>query len=151
MPSTENLSGNIALPQLSVSTDGGTVYAPIAELTADPALGGITTDSYETTHTDITDNFKTFLEGWSDAAEHSFTVNYREDTYSQLRALIGQGTLDWKITWTDPGDTVTDPELDFQGHISAGPTLVTPLQDKWTIDFSVKLTGADTFTEGTDA
>lgn len=147
MASTENLSGNIALPKLYVSTDGGSVYNAIAEL-VESAVPESTTDQYETTHTDITDNYKTYISGWSDSGEASYTVNYREDTYSQLKALRNVDAK-WRLEWSDPGNVTTDPKEEFDGAITTGPTLDTALEDRWTIAFTIKASGDSVFTAGT--
>lgn len=146
MASTEQITGNIGLPQLSVSTDGGTIYTPIAEI-VEPTPGAPVTDQYETTHADLTDNRKTFKPGWTDDGEASFVANYREDSYEQLLALVGVDAK-WRLEWTDPGNTTTDPKLEWDGGIQNGPTPLMPLQDRWTLEFSIKVS-SQVFTAGT--
>jgi hypothetical protein len=148
MPSTEQLTGNVTLPKLSVSTDGGSVYNAVAELIADPTPVQPSRDSIETTHSDLTDGYKTFLPGWADGGEASFSFNYTETTYSALLLLDGV-VASFKLEWTDTGDDVTDPSMVWDGFITSGPTKSMPLADRQTIDISVKVSGKPVFTPGT--
>jgi hypothetical protein len=143
---TTDVSGAIALLQLSVSTDGGSVYNPILGLRS---LGfpETTQEMYDVTDTDVTDGFLKFVTGWKEKGEGAIEVNYTQATYVQLKAL--SGILDWRLEYTDEAQTSTDPKFEFQAGISAGPTLVPPTKDAWTITMSVKGSGDDTFTAGT--
>lgn len=143
-----DVSGAAALAKISVSTDGGTIYNAIPGLRA-PAMPETTTETYDVTDTDVTDNFRKYLGGWSDKGEASITVNFAQATYVQLKALSKTAVLDWKIEYTDAAQTTTDPSFTFQGTLSAGPTVQMPMDDAWTIDFSIKGSGDDTFTAGT--
>jgi hypothetical protein len=147
MPSTTKLSGNVALPQLSVSTDGGSTYTDIANLVS-PPFASSTTDLYDATDTDVTDNFKKYLSGWEDGTEDEFELIYTETSYVALKALP-KTELDWKLTWTDPEDDLTDPELDWKGIITQQPTISGPIDDTWKINATIKATSEPAFTAGT--
>ena len=141
--STEEVVGSVALPQLTIAT------VAVAELIADPSFPVPEAESYEMTHTDLTDGHKTFKQGWVDGGEVSFVFNYREDTYSQLLAHVFAGTLACELTWTDPGQTTTDPKIAFNAFVTSGPAVISPLNDRWTIELTMKITGKPVFTEGT--
>ena len=143
--STAQITGNVALPILTIAA------AAVAELAADPTFPSPEHESYETTHTDLTDNHKTFKQGWADGGEVSFVANYREDTYTALLAVAETDPLACDLEWTDPSHSVLDPTIAFNGFFTSGPSLITPLNDRWTIEFTMKITGKPVFTEGTDA
>jgi hypothetical protein len=146
--STEQLTGAIALPKVSVDAAGGSSFTAIAEL-SEPGFPDPSIDVHEVTHTDITNQKKTYKPGWIDEGPVSFTFNYREDTLVALRALMGVDAPNWKIEWTDPTHSTTDSNLTFLGQMTSGPTVSSPNNDKWTIAITVQITGAVTYTEGT--
>lgn len=143
--STENISGNVALVQVGVSTDGGTVFVAVAE-NISVGWPNVTFEEYETTNTDNTTGIKTFTVGWGDTEEITIQFNYRADTLVQLQLL--SGTIDIEYVWTDPGSTTTDPELTFECVLKS-VSVNMEIADRWTIDLVVKPSGAATFTEGT--
>lgn len=145
---TTFVSGAAGLGQLSVSTDGGSVYTAVASL-KDFTFPDTTTESYDTTTTDITDGFRSFIGGWSEKGEGSLILQLTQAGYVQLKALSKTALLDWKFEYTDAAQTTTDPAFDFQAHIAAGPTALVPTEDAWTTTLGLKGSGDDTFTEGT--
>lgn len=144
--STTNTTGAIALPIFEASTDGGSVFNPIPELIQ---LDGenTTVENHETTNTDLTDNFKTFLHGWADGGEFPVSFNWREDTETQIKALLNLD-IDFQISWTDAAFAATDPGVSFAGSIS-NFKINRPRDGAWTIDLTVKVSGAFTKIVGT--
>lgn len=149
MPDTSTfVSGAKGKMKLEVSTDGGSTYDFITNMTV-PSLPDTTTESYDTTNTDITDNYRTFVGGWSEKGEAACTCMYTQVAWSQLKALDPCSIYDWRLTYTDAAQTTTDPKFDFQAHLASGPTLQSPTDGAWTIDFGLKGSGDDTYTVGT--
>ena len=62
--STSNLTGT-AKPKFYTSPDGGSTYDLVPELD-NIQRGGTQQETHETTNTDLADNFKTYLPGFSD-------------------------------------------------------------------------------------
>ena len=150
--STDNLCGAVALPQLGVDATGATTFAAIAELIADPSPNEPSRGVIDLTHTDLTNGKTKQKGGWITEGEWNFTFNYREDTYAQLLALVGNDVANWELSWTDPTQVLTDPTITFVGFISGGPTLSTPVgDDRWTIGLTITIEEAQTFTPGTAA
>lgn len=148
--STENLTGAVALPKVGVDATGATTFVAIAELIADPSPNEKTRGVIDMTHTDLTNGKTKQAGGWITEGDWTFMFNYREDTYSQLLALEGVDGANWEITWTDPGDTTTDPAITFIGFISGGPTKSTPVgDDRWTLSITITIEEVQTFVPGT--
>lgn len=144
--STSQIQGSVGLPILELWN--GASYDAVAELTNiepnTPTVG-----AHETTNTDITDNRKTYIPGWVDEGEVSATLNYREDTKYQLDTVVGDGLVhQWRISWTDPGVGSTEPNIVLQGFITSGPKMAMPLEDRWTLDVTIKISGKPVFTRG---
>lgn len=144
--STQQLSGNIALPTVRYSTNGGSSFTSATQA-IDVAMPEGGTDPTEFTHTDLTDNHRIFKYGWSDGGEVSWTFNYTEALYSALLALV-ETELIWSVEWSDPTHTVTNPERRFTGFIMTHPTVNPPIDDRQTLTVFVKVTGKAEFFQG---
>ena len=148
--STEELVGSVALPVLSVDPAGATSFTAIAELIADPSPNEPSRGVIDMTHTDLTNGRTKQKGGWITEGDWTFMFNYREDTHTQLLALMGNDVANWQLTWTDPGQTTTDPDITFVGFISGGVTLSQPVgDDRWTISITITIEEDQTFTPGT--
>lgn len=146
--STENIAGAVGLPTMGVDATGATTFVPIVELIEvannEPSRGVI-----DFTHTDLTAGRTKQKGGWITEGEFTFTFNYREDTWAQILALIGNDIANWELTWTDPGDTTTDPSETFVGFIS-GHSKSQPVGDeRWTISMTVTIEEVSAFVAGT--
>jgi hypothetical protein len=148
MGSTSNIVGSGALVKLSYSLLSDSVYLPVAELIADPNVGGVTKAVYELTNTDIVNNRRTYAPGWGQEEPATFVVNLTEDTLEKLEAAEAAGTIAWRLSWTDPTHSSTDPMYDWSGFLTE-LTPVQPQDGPHTITFTVQPTGKKSLTSGT--
>jgi hypothetical protein len=148
MGSTIVLTGSIALPKVSVSVNQDSVYAALAQLvTIEPPEE--TSEEIETTNSDITDNYKTALGGWITPGDWGFGFNFTEDLWSQVLAIGTGVTVNWRMSWTDPTHTTTDPMDEWTGFIKT-LSKNQPLEgERHLINLAIRISGKPTFTEGT--
>jgi hypothetical protein len=146
--STTVLTGSIALPKLSVSVLQDSVYAALSQLVSvdNPEE---TVEEINTTNSDITDNYKTSEPGWITPGEWSFSFNYTESLWSQIEAIGLANTVNWRMSWTDPEHTTTDPQDEWTGYIKT-KSKDQPLEgERHLINITILVSGKVTFTEGT--
>lgn len=151
MASSEEIVGSTGLPTLGVDDTGATTFVAIAEIIADPTPGELSRASIDMTHTDLTNGATKQKGGWQSQDGYTFLCNWREDTWVQLEALMGNDIANWEYTWTDPGGSVTDPSDTFVGFIVALSKQTPVGDDRWTITVTIQPEEVVTYTESTDA
>lgn len=145
--STTVLTGNVALPVFSVSTDGGSTFDPIAKLMA-PSMPETTVASYPTTNTDITNNFETSLPGWANGGTQTLEFILQEEDYITLLVPLVGIEAQFKTSWTDAAHTTTDSDDTYTGHMTALGKLI-PMDGTWTCTATFQVSGKVTNTIGT--
>jgi predicted secreted protein len=106
----------------------------------DTAPPGVSVDSIDVTEYGHTNGFRRFIPGLADAGEASFSIHYDPElsAYTDLYTLAaGRTVKNWQITF--PGGA----EIGFSGFIT-NLQPATPLDDKMTCDFTIKVSGAPT-------
>lgn len=124
----------------AISTDGGTTFTPVADVTNIEVLA-IKADTIEATSHDSTGHWREFVGGLKDAGELSMDINYDPAVHGTIFSNIGGAPIKQKITLTDVGAHV----VAFNGIIT-GLKAQAPYDDKLTAVVTVKVSGAPTIT-----
>lgn len=121
-----------------LSTDPST-YTALAEVVA-VTPPQWTRETVDVTHMGSDDAYREYIGTLFDGGEVTLTLNYLEAGMTLLQTLIGAGTETFKITL--PGSST----IVFMGI----PTSVAPseivIDDKVTVELTIKVTGKPTFT-----
>ena len=129
--------------QFSWGTSGSEAAVGQVVSVSGPSLSVATIDT-----TDIAGTSKTFIAGMVDGGEISLEVSYDPATAATNHAvmttalLAGTATDGWKITWSDGANVSA---LGIVTSFSASASI----DDKVTASFSIKVTGAVTFSAAT--
>lgn len=101
-----------ALTKLYYSTDGGTAYTPVADITSYPDFGSAPSLLDSTTLT--AEKYKTNIFGLQEAPEMSFEANYDKTKLSTINGLIG--SYKFKVEF---GTSGANGIFTWDGHIMA--------------------------------
>lgn len=124
---------------LSVDEDdtGGGAFVVVGQIMDINGPNAETTD-VQTTTRDSADVTHEFLGGWIDSGELTFDVVFDVALATQLTLITlhqARSEVPWKMTWP----TGTSKMATFRGYVkSVSPA--SPLEDKLTCSFTVKLT-----------
>ena len=134
--------------QLAASTTGS--YTSVFEVT-DLTMGAITRERIDVTALSSTNDQRSYIGGFLELGEVTFTVNYDEDNATHsgqaggLAGLMTAGsTYFWKIL---PAGSTTDP-ITFKGYLSNfAPTW--SVGEQQTADVSVQITTLPSYSTST--
>lgn len=124
----------------AISTDGGTVYTPVADVVE---VGVLDTqvDTIETTTHGSAGQWRTFMGGMKDGGELKMSVNYDPALHGTIWSAMAVDGTKHRVTLTDAGAAV----VDFTGIIT-GLSLASPYDDKLAADVTIKVSGAPVIT-----
>lgn len=112
-------------------------FVPVAEV-FDINGPGISRDVVETTNYDSPDRWREKIGGLRDGGDVTFTLNFRNSTYTVFRAdFDGDDPVEYRIVLPN-GFTLT-----FLGLVTAMP-LAIPVGDRVTMDVTIEVSGAVT-------
>lgn len=124
----------------AISTDGGTIYTPVADVTEIGVLDA-KADTIETTVHSSAGQWRTFVGGLKDGGELKMTVNYDPSLHGTLWSTLAADGIKHRVTLPDAGAAV----VDFNG-ITTALSGSAPFDDKLTADVTIKVTGAPVIT-----
>ena len=121
---------------LSFSTDGGTVYNPVANVTEVGVLD-VSVDTLETTTHGSAGQWRTFVSGLKDGGELRMSINYDPTTHNEIYSEIGQDDTKFRVSLPDTGAAT----VSFDGVIT-GWSSSAPMDDLLTAEITIKVSGA---------
>lgn len=124
----------------SFSTDGGTTFTDVADVTKIDVLA-IKADTTDVSSHDSTGQWREFTGSMKDGGELSMELNYDPAVHGTILAQIGGTPIKHKVTLTDAGAAV----VAFDGIIT-GLKAQAPYDDKLSATVTVKVSGAPTIT-----
>lgn len=124
----------------AISTDGGTVYTPVADV-SDIGVLDVKADTIETTVHSSAGQWRTFVGGLKDGGELKMSINYDPALHGTIYANIAVDGIKHRITLPDAGAAV----VDFNAIIT-GFSVGAPFDDKLSGDVTIKLSGAPVVT-----
>lgn len=124
----------------SFSTDGGTTFTDVADVTNIEVLN-IKADTTDVSSHDSTGQWREFIGGMKDAGDLSMEVNYDPAIHGTIFSHIGGDPIKHKITLVDTGAHV----VAFDGIIT-GLKVGAPFDDKMNGTVTIKVSGAPTIT-----
>lgn len=123
----------------AMSTDGGSTYTDVADVTEIGVLD-VKADTIESTVHGSAGGWRTFIGGLKDGGELSMSINYDPANHGTIFAEIGEDT-GHELTLTDEGDAT----VVFDGIIT-GLSVGAPMDDKLTGSVTIKVSGAPVIT-----
>jgi predicted secreted protein len=119
----------------SISTDGGTTFIPVAEVTKIDVLD-VKADTTDVSSHDSPGQWREFIGGMKDAGSLSFDVNYDPAAHGTIFSNIGGDPIKQKITLPDAGAAV----VAFDAIIT-GMKAQAPFDDKLAATVTIKVSG----------
>lgn len=124
----------------------GTVFkrngAPIAEVVS---IGGpnMSRETIDITSLDVLDGYRKFIASFRDAGTIDLNMNFTNETYKLMKAdFESDEPQEYQIVLPDEEAST----LSFEGLVTELPLNV-PTGDKITVDVTIKISGAVTFTD----
>ena len=103
---------------------------------------GMTRQTIDVTSLDSTGGYREFITGFRDGGTVVLNMNFKKANYDVFLAdFEANGTVSYSIVLNDTGAS----QLDFEGLVTDLP-LTIPTDDKVTMDVTIKVSGAVTFT-----
>ena len=119
----------------SYSTNGGTTYIPVADVT-EVSILDVSVETIETTTHGSPNGWRTFVGGVKDGGELKMSVNYDPALHASIYATIGSDTLKHKIVIPDAGLA----DVVFTGIVT-GFSAGAPYDDKLSAEITIKVSG----------
>lgn len=126
--------------QWSISTDGGSTFTDVADVTSVGVLD-VKVDTIETSSHDSAEQWRTFVGGMKDGGELKMDINYDPGSHGTIFSNVGGDPIKHKIVLTDAGAAV----VTFDGVIT-GFSADAPFDDKLAGSVTIKVSGAPTIT-----
>ncbi len=130
--------------EFAMSTDGGTTYVTVGEV-EDITAPGVKVKDVDISYIQMSTPYRIFQPGLADAEEATFKLIFQHTKYATLLTNVRVMNM-WKITFSDLGTAAST--LVFTGYINGMKTPV-PMDDKVTVDVTIKISGKPVFTAGT--
>lgn len=124
----------------AVSTDGGGIYTPVADVTEVGFLDA-KVDTIETTVHSSAGQWRTFMGGMKDGGELKMSVNYDPALHGTIWATLGADNTKHRVTLPDAGAAT----VEFNGVVT-GFSSSAPFDDMLSADITIKVTGAPVVT-----
>jgi predicted secreted protein len=106
------------------------------------SITGLEVNDIDITTMESPDGWREFIAGLKDAKEIQCDMLYENNNMDTILAALGDVNETWTITLPDGATFVCD------GYIKAVGGVGIPMDDKISQTFSIKLSGAPTFTPG---
>ena len=135
--------------RLYYSTDGGSTYTELTEISDLGAPDEGETEQIEATPLNPSSNAKEFLNGLTDTGKFSFKqfMDKKFTRFKTLRLLKGT-LLGWRIVGPMVTGLTTAPKIEFDGNLEKVNASGFVRNQPTTIDCDVQVTGAVTLAEG---